>query len=134
MISVVGKSASDAKAALREAGFTNIETEIKESDAEKDSVIEQSVKEGTRCDKSTLITLTVSGGRAVSSGTVLMFTLPSGTEPVNVKVIKKDNGESVYSKQHNAGDTVRIDVKVTGKMTYEIYLDDVFWMEKSVTN
>lgn len=134
MISVVGKSISDAKAALREAGFTNIEVATKESDSEKDTVIEQSVKEGTRHGESELITLTVSGGKASSAGTVLMFTLPSGTEPVNVKVIKKDNGESVYSKQHNAGDIVRIDVKVTGKMTYEIYLDDVFWMEKSVTN
>lgn len=134
MISVAGKSVSDAEAALKEAGFTNIKTVTKDSDAEKDTVIEQSVKEGTRCDKGTLITLTVSGGKSASSGTVLMFTLPSGSEPLNVKVIKKDNGESVYSRQHTAGDTVRIDVKVTGKMTYEIYLNDEFWMEKSVSD
>ncbi len=134
MISVVGKNVSDAKAALKEAGYTNIDVATKDSDEEKDTVLEQSVKEGTRCDKSTLITLTVSGGRSYSASTVLMFTLPSDPNPVNVKVIKKDNGESVYSKQHNAGDTVRIDVKVTGKMTYEIYLNDEFWMEKSVAN
>ncbi len=134
MISVVGKNVSDARAALKEAGYTDITVATKDSDEEKDTVLEQSVKEGTRCDKSTPITLTVSGGKSYSAGTVLMFTLPSEPDPVNVKVIKKDNGESVYSKQHNAGETVRIDVKVTGKMTYEIYLNDEFWMEKSVTN
>lgn len=129
---VVGKSVDEAKSALTDEGFNNTEITVKESELPKDTVISQSVKDGTRTEKSTKITLTVSGGKASSEAAALTFTLPSGTGNVNVKVIKKDNGESVYLRNHSAGDTVKIDVKVKGKVTYEIYLDDVFWQEKSV--
>lgn len=134
MISVVGKSISDAKQALNKAGFDNIETVSKESEEEKDTVIEQSVSEGERVDENTHITLIVSAGKSVPSKTDLVFTLPSSPEMMRVKVIRKDNGESVYSRQHAASDTVSINVKVTGKVTYEIYIDDVFWAEKSVNS
>lgn len=134
MISVIGKSVSDAKQALYDAGFKNIETAVKESDEEKDTVIDQSVKEGTRTKPDTKITLTVSGGKASETKAALSFTLPPSPEAMNVKVIRKDNGESVYTRRHYAGETVRIDVTVTGKVTYEIYLDDMFWMEKSVNS
>lgn len=134
MISVIGKNVSDAKQALSDAGFKTVETTVKESDEEKDTVIDQSVKEGTRISADTKIILTVSGGKASEAKTALSFTLPPSPETMNVKVIRKDNGESVYTRRHGAGETVHIDVKVTGKVTYEIYLDDAFWMEKSVNS
>lgn len=129
---VIGKNADEAKAELIKEGFRNVDVMTKESDITKGLVISQSVQDGTRTEYDTQITLTVSSGMPADEGTALIFTLPSGSGSVNVKVIKKENGESVYVKQHNAGETVKIDVKVTGQVTYEIYLDDVFWEEKSV--
>lgn len=85
-------------------------------------------------DGKSLITITVSSGKKTSEKTALTFTLPSSPEQMRVKVIRKDNGESVYQRQHSAADSVSIDVKVSGKVTYEIYIDDVFWTEKSVSN
>lgn len=134
MISVLGKTSAEAKQALIKAGFKNVETVAKESDTEKDLVIEQSVSEGTRVDSETFITITVSSGKKATEKTALTFTLPSAPEQMRVKVIRKDNGESVYQRQHSAADSVSIDVKVSGKVTYEIYIDDVFWTEKSVSN
>lgn len=134
MISVIGKNVSDAKQALYDAGFKTVEITVKESNEEKDTVIDQSVKEGTRTSADTKITLTVSAGKISEAKTALSFTLPPSPEAMNVKVIRKDNGESVYARRHSAGETVHIDVKVTGKVTYEIYLDDAFWMEKSVNS
>lgn len=134
MINVLGKTEADARQALTKAGFTNVNTVAKESDTEKDLVIEQSVSEGTRMDGKSLITITVSSGKKMSEKTALTFTLPSSPEQMRVKVIRKDNGESVYQRQHSAADSVSIDVKVSGKVTYEIYIDDVFWTEKSVSN
>lgn len=61
----------------------------------------------------------------------LVFAVPDGDAAVNVKVIRKDNGETVYKKTHNPREVVSIEVK-DSTVKYEIYINDVFYQEKSV--
>ena len=62
----------------------------------------------------------------------IVFTVPAGSEPVNVKVIRGDNGETVYKKTHNPYEVVNVEVKAGESVRYEIYINDVFYEEKRV--
>lgn len=135
MIKVIGLTEAEAEDALKEAGFINIEFIPKESDIEAGRVIAQSVSEGVRINPDKYIKITVSSGISdKNKKAILSFTLPSEPDTVKVKIIRKDNGESVYSRQHKAGENVRVEVKVSENKVYEIYLNDAFWAEKSVSN
>lgn len=127
---VRGMSLDEAKKELSAAGFTNVSVIYETSDTlARDQVISQTPAASVRKSTKTEITLTASSG-AKQDTKKLTFSLPDQPETIHVKVIRKDNGETVYSRQHTAKDTVQIDVKHTDSMVYEVYLNDVFWSEK----
>lgn len=117
---VTGMELSRAQATLTEAGYANIEVRKEASGEAADTVLRQSIEGGTAYETGGKILLTVSSGKPE-----VAFTLPSEPAQIRVKVIRKDNGATVYSRQHAAGETVH--VEVSGKV--EIYLDDSFWKE-----
>ncbi len=130
---VTGMKLSSARSQLNSKGYFNIELEYVESEEEKDTVVLQKPEGNERANEEDVITLYVAKGETnVSKDAYLTFRVPDGEESVNVKVIRKDNGDVVYKKNHSPGDEVSVKVKITGTVIYEIYINDAFKEEKSV--
>ncbi len=130
--SVRDMTVEDAKEELLSIGFANVSVRYENSDTvEKNKVIRQMPTAAVRQDVTETITLVASLGPKQDKHK-LTFSLPEQPETIHVKVIRKDNGETVYSRAHVAGETVQIDVKNTDNVVYEIYLNDSFWSEKSL--
>lgn len=155
---VVGMYADEAEQLLNDEGYNNVKIEEKESSEEENTVIEQSPSAGERLSKDETVTITVAipekeieinpgnniqtepGINVIRPGdeqkeprrTNVTFTVPEGEAAVNVKVIRKDNGDTVYMRAHNPGDIVRVDVIITGEVVYEIYINDEKYDEKRV--
>ncbi len=140
----------DAKKVLDEAGYKNIKIETEESRKEKDTVLKQHPEGGERARLEEVIVLTVAipEEKEDISGIVselegendeekkktehLTFSIPDGAKPVEVKVIRKDNGENVYSGIHAPLDSVTVEVRVSGPMAYELWIDDTLMKEMRV--
>ncbi len=130
---VTGMKLALARERLNGKGYFNIEIEYVESESEKDTVISQKPAGNERLNEEDVITLFVASGESKGvKDAVLSFRVPDGEDKLNVKVIRKDNGDVVYKKNHNPGDEVSIKVKIMGTVTYEIYIDNAFYEEKSV--
>ncbi|MBQ2942862.1 MAG: Stk1 family PASTA domain-containing Ser/Thr kinase [Clostridia bacterium] len=136
---VVGMLYEEAKTALNNKGYYNINVkEVENGNEIENTVMSQDPEAPERVDVEEVIELVVSRKKLHSSGAadngkaLLTFTVPQGNSPVNIKVIRGDNGETVYKKTHNPSDTVSIEVKAGSSVTYEIYINDVFYEEKSV--
>ncbi len=130
---VTGMKLTSARERLNGKGYFNIEIEYVESESEKDTVVKQNPEATERLNEEEVITLFVATGESKGvKDALLSFKVPDGAEKVNVKVIRKDNGDVVYKKNHNPGDDVSVKVKISGTVTYEIYIDNAFYEEKSV--
>ena len=127
MPDLVGLTITEAEKRLNAKGIYNITVKEEEREGESGRVIAQNYSEDERIDSDSEIILTVTKNKPV-----LKFTVPSGSDSVTVKVIRKDNGETVYKRAHNPNDEVKVDLKISGTVVYEIYINDVFVEEKSV--
>ncbi|MBR6719385.1 MAG: Stk1 family PASTA domain-containing Ser/Thr kinase [Clostridia bacterium] len=139
---VTGMDINEAKTTLNNKGYYNINiTEEVNKDVIEGTVLSQSPESPSRINVEDVIELVVSTTKEPENTekeetsqkkATLTFTVPAGTAAVNVKVIRGDNGETVYKKTHNPLDTVSIEVKAGTSVAYEIYINDVFYEEKSV--
>ena len=129
---VKGMTLEEAKMALNNKGYYNINVTEKAGRGTPGTVIKQKPESSERMDVEESVELTVSVEEVSETKGQLKFTVPEGDTPVTVKVIRGDNGETVYKKTHNPLDSVSIEVRVKDTVTYEIYINDVFYEEKRV--
>ncbi len=128
--SVVGMSYKDAVKRMNDYGFTNIEPEYVEDDADANQVIRQSVSQGMELDVNTKITLTVSTGPAATSPEDT-----SVTKQLKISLPERDaayvlrlqmNGQDVIEPTTIQPGTTEITVELTGSGTqsYTLLIDD----------
>ncbi len=140
---VIGLDIEEAKRTLKEKGYFFIAETEEESEEKPGTVIAQKPEKDKRTSVDEVITLVIAkekkdagrtqGGNSTKSHE-LKFTVPGGERDVVVKVIKGDNGETVYRKNHKPLEEVTINVMLKENETgrYEIYINDVFHEEKRV--
>ncbi len=159
MPDVVGMDYANAYNLLNQMGFETIVRERKDSDADKDEVIEQSVKKNTKVDPTEKIVLTVSKGPKETEPPKdeptekptdppeekptdpadkektrsVTISLPTDTTENYVLGIYKD-GRAVVEDQVITAGTPSITVTLTGTGTqqFEIYINDVFYKYEKV--
>ncbi|MDP4133336.1 MAG: Stk1 family PASTA domain-containing Ser/Thr kinase [Bacillota bacterium] len=134
-----GYSLDAAKALLKESNLICGDVKEVDSDKPENTVVGQSIPADTKVEVKQKINLEVSKTKTetgtntnTETGKSISFQLPSQPDQMTVKVIRKDNGATVYQKVHNASETVTVNFKFSGDVTLEIYVNDQFYKEESV--
>lgn len=98
---------------------------------ERGVVIEQDPPFGSRIDKGSYVTLTISEGEA-SKGegpatyTILYYTVPDLPSAVKVTIMQenRDGEKEVYNRVHRPGDTLSLLVEIKGETAAKVFLDN----------
>ena len=140
---VVGKTLEQAKSALEKEGLSLGNISYEKSVVDKGTVIKQNIAGGETVGRSTPINLVVSNGDTKPSDSgdesgnspkdkILKHTLSTNKEEVMIKVVEND--KTIYEGKFKAVDNPVFSFRVsgTGQKTYEIYVDDVFEVAKTI--
>ncbi len=136
MPDIKGLSASDAKAKLDEAGFTNYSIEYDDkSDADKDEVLRQNPLEGSKIKSDYNIIFTCAKGENKEKSITLYVDLPSNIqEELNLTVLVDGVIDDAYSKKvipaYNSTYTVKLKLKDNANVV--VLLNDQKYREYSV--
>ena len=144
MPNVVGLNYATAYRQLTNLGFTNVEPKYVENDADKDEVVDQSVKRDTLLDLTTPIVLSVSKGPAETEPSteepteepteattepqektrVVTITLPERSEAYILDLLQ--NGNQVRESQQIMPGTESVSVELTGVglQRYAVYINN----------
>ncbi len=135
MPSVTGKDLTSALELLEYAGFTDIDyTTYVESDAAKDTVVNQSHEANTEVPVNTKIVLELSEGPKEPEEITKTITinLPEGmTESFKLSI--KNGEEEVYVNEAvEPAESVDVELKGIGTVKFEIQINDIFYMDYPV--
>ncbi len=154
--SVMNKSFLEGYMALRKVNL-NVDVVIQDyNDVPEGRVTAQSIAPNSQVKEKRKIVLTVSSGqRLATSGTSsdkfeddmrsIYLTVPipkdlsefnTKSEQVTVKVYITDDGEHkndlVYSDKADAGENLKIQLQVSGKVKEKVYINGVLYLEKEI--
>ena len=140
---VVGKTLEQAKASLEKEGLTLGDISYEKSVVDKGTVIKQNIAGGETVGRSTPINIVVSNGDTkpsnsdegsdnLSKDKTLKHTLSTNKEEVVIKVVEND--KTIYEGSFKPVDNPDFSFRVsgTGQKTYEIYVDGVFEVAKTI--
>ena len=144
MPQVVGLTFENARKKLTDLGFTNVTSQMVESNEPEGEVVEQPFRVNAEVNKAERITLKVSKGpKPTEAPTVptepvpvtveATFTLPAERTETYVLSIFL-NGKEVMESREIAAGTDKITVKLPGigKQTYDLYINDEFYNSQEV--
>jgi serine/threonine-protein kinase len=132
MPNYIGKSIEQVKTDLIEKDLILGNTIFEASNVyEKDTIIVQSITPGTEVNRKSVVDFTVSKGKETSNELplILQVPLPEGKDRMKVVVQKVQNSivERIHEAYHSSSESpLEIPIKGKGKVTFEIYIDDVF--------
>jgi serine/threonine-protein kinase len=136
MPDLVGEDITTALKMLSAAGFANITyEEYVESDAQKDTVVEQSVESGEEVAINTEIVLKLSEGPKPKpvTKTVKFGLMEDMTDPYKVEISRKDTGEVIYNETvPNTEYMVELELTGNGKITYVVKVNGIWFSELEV--
>ncbi len=116
---VHGMSIDEAKRMLNQAGFSNIKVSYEDNDAQKNSVIRQSISADVEVDTSTEISLTVSNGPKATE--------PPKTEPPATEAPKETTKDVTIKLDDDIigehDDPFQVTIKMNGKTLYDALVD-----------
>ncbi len=126
MPSLMGMNIKEAEKVLKEQGLVLTDTEVVDTGADKDTVVEQSPKDGSPVQKGDSVILTVSSGKITLNKSI---TLPANSGTLSVEVKSDGNtvsNENVDTKTHSS-----YSFTVSGDKTskIEVYLNSVLYYE-----
>jgi serine/threonine-protein kinase len=136
MPDVLGEDVTTALKMLNAAGFSNItyDTYV-ESEAEKDTVVEQSVAAGLEVPVTTEIVLSLSQGPQPKETTkeVVIKLVENMGEAYTVTVTRKDTGEVIYDETvPNTEYMLELQLSGNGKITYVVKINGIWFSELEV--
>ncbi|GEM_PF-5714010 len=154
--SVINKTFMEAYQTLRKV---NLNVDVQVQDYEKvpeGRVAAQSIPPNSQVKERRKIVLTVSSGKKISSSSMtndefevtirsIFISVPIPTDlsefnvtsdQIPVKIYITDEGEHrnsvVYNSKVLAGESVRLQLKVTGKVSQKVYLNGILYQEKEI--
>ena len=132
MINLIGSTIEEAKNQIIMLDLILGDTPESYSDEHpKGTVIDQSVKVGTEISKKSVIDLVVSKGpeEKPAKKTYLNIDLPKNLDRMKVTVFKieGDKNSLIYENTHSSSDSpLKIEVSGSGKVTFEVYINNSF--------
>lgn len=121
MPNLTGMNVEEAKKVLDDQGLILASTEVVDTSAKKDTIVEQSPKDGSPVTKGDNVILTVSSGRTVLNKSI---SLPSNVGTVSVKIELDGAMVSTENVDTKSGSSYLFNVAGEGESTIKAYIND----------
>ncbi len=129
MPNLMGMSLEEAKDVLDEQGLILSSTEVVDTSAKKDIIVEQSPKDGSPVQKGDNVILTVSSGKvAFEKG----ISIPQNVGTLSVKIELDDTTVKTDTVDTNSNSTYNVKVSGEGKSELQVYLNDKLYYDGEV--
>ena len=129
MPNLMGMNLEEAKDVLDKHGLILSSTEVVDTSAKKDIIVEQSPKDGSPVQKGDNVILTVSSGKvAFEKG----ISIPQNVGTLSVKIELDDTTVKTDTVDTNSNSTYNVKVSGEGKSKLHVYLNDKLYYDGEV--
>ena len=129
MPNLMGMNLEEAKDVLDKHGLILSSTEVVDTSAKKDIIVEQSPKDGSPVQKGDNVILTVSSGKvAFEKG----ISIPQNVGTLSVKIELDDTTVKTDTVDTNSNSTYNVKVSGEGKSELQVYLNDKLYYDGEV--